>query len=162
SGDGAGLYQGQHLEFVDHSRAPTAVDRLLGPFTDVHIPQRTIVRGDRGNSAQHIERTATIGEGAEQTLALRIVAAGGSVDGQEETLDGAECAVVIAHLDILQSLGEGGAFERRRRFDRGLCAQIEHWLCKTKPGGETQCNGRGEIVRAADIDRYDLIMDKLV
>src|SRR5262245_55445829 len=66
SGDGAGLYQGQHLEFFDHSRTPAAVDRLLRPFTDIDVPQRTVVCGDRGNSAQHIERTATIGEGAEQ------------------------------------------------------------------------------------------------
>src|SRR5262249_53404698 len=142
SGNGACLYQRENLELVDYPRTPAAVDRLLRPFTDIDVPQRTVVCGHRGNSAQHIERTAPIGEGAEQGVEVWIVAAGGSVDGQKETLDRAECAVVIAHLDILQSLGKSGAFECRRRFDRGLGAQIEHGLGKAEPGRETQRNGR--------------------
>src|SRR6185369_17665736 len=72
SSDGARLDQCQNLEFVDYPRAPSAVDGLLRPFADVDIPQRAIVRRHRGNSAQHIQRTTAIGEGAEQTLTLRI------------------------------------------------------------------------------------------
>src|SRR5215468_7680413 len=67
SSDGACFDQRENLEFVDYPRAPAAVDGLLRPFADVDIPQRAIVRRHRGNSAQHIQRTTAIREGAEQT-----------------------------------------------------------------------------------------------
>src|ERR1700733_15701505 len=64
---------------IGQARAIAALDCSGSPFRREHSPQRAVIKIDRRNAAENIERSATVGQRAVQSLSLRIVATGGAV-----------------------------------------------------------------------------------
>jgi hypothetical protein len=60
AGDQAVLHEGKNLKLFAHLTTEAILDGILGPFKQLGIPGRTVIQGDRWDSAKDIVRTMTI------------------------------------------------------------------------------------------------------
>src|SRR5215204_305355 len=126
AGDPALLRQPEDLKLLGHAGAIAIVDRFLRPLPEVDVPERAVVGGDAGDTAEDVERSPPLPEQRRvEPLTLGVTRAGGTVYGHEDPLQRAERAVVVADRDIAQSWCKGRAFQRGDALIGGLGAQVE-------------------------------------
>src|SRR5438552_1428188 len=100
--------QFQDAELLGQETAIALFDSILGPFIEIGVPHRSVIRGNCGNAAKRVVRPMPIGERGRQALTLRIVAAAvkGAVGGDENPFNGTSSDVIDSNLESAHARSE--------------------------------------------------------
>src|ERR1700743_452075 len=113
----------------------------ISPRVQVRVPGRTVIESESRNPFQCVVRPVSIVEVSRESLTLSIIATFRAVGGDEDALNRASGAVIIAQQKLTHQWSVRVVLDRGRKGDTGVHRDVPNRAAEAEAVDQVQGNG---------------------